>query len=127
MSITKINFVGLSYIKLIYERSFLMKKLNKILSIGLAAMMAVSTMSISAFAEDSTIIEEPNSMILYDTKPLFVKVDNGLSNNSFSITAPSVPGKYEVCAIFVPNPFNNVPTNSFNLLQYSYRFTLTVE
>lgn len=47
-----------------------------------------------------------------------------LASGSFSLTAPSAKGEYEICAVAVPSP--TMP-NDFELLENSFRFTLDVQ
>lgn len=57
----------------------------------------------------------------------FLAIETEEGHTTFGIImlkAPETKGKYEICALLVPNPESS---NEFTFLENAYRFTLTVE
>ena len=58
-------------------------------------------------------------------RSLMIETEEGRTSfGLITLKAPETKGKYEICALVVPNPESS---NEFTLLENAYRFTLTVE
>lgn len=58
-------------------------------------------------------------------RSLLIETEEGRTSfGTITLRAPEVSGKYEICALVVPDPEE---ANDFTLLENAYRFTLTVE
>ncbi len=58
-------------------------------------------------------------------RSLLIETEEGRTSfGTITLRAPEVSGKYEICALVVPDPEE---ANAFTLLENAYRFTLTVE
>lgn len=83
--------------------------------------------NIDGFSEYAAIVFMDWDVVdINGSSPLLLKTQ-GLSQQNFTLKAPEMPGKYEICGILIPNPFNNIPESSFYYTEYAYRFTLLVE
>lgn len=84
------------------------------------------------FEKDSEIIvflDIGERQQLINGKPYltcYCKKDELMEGN-LTVNAPLQPGKYEVCAWAVPNPFDHVETTFCNNLYGTFRFTLEVK
>lgn len=65
------------------------------------------------------------NQIYVDGENIYCQVDDSLAYNNFTITVPSEPGKYELCAICIYDPYTHVEDR--DAAKLSYRFTIIVE